>query len=512
MIGAGGQYTDGNGDLWLQDNSYTGGTTSTTGTAISGTTDDTLYQSFRQSPTYGGIAPSGSTLDSGTYTVRLLFSEWDGWTSGERVMDITMEGVQVADNLDVYDEVGANAAYVLEVSGVSITDGYLSLALTKDGGTANPFLSGIEILSETFPATPTPAPTATFTPTPGPTATAAPTPTPTPTVAPGIDLEDLYSKIVTKGRAAYTEMAGESATTQRARSQYDCLATYTELERGFAGLTTDDLGITDNIGAVDINDWDTEKALCYSVQADYVVAGNPDGNLQAYDLFTKGFRYDWDDNATQLSKTYVQALATNGAFCRDSTQQSGGDYPANSPLYFREVSNCLDAFVDHEAVGGAERLFRDTYYGYIVNTFWPAFVAGSYPVKPFMVTLSFWAVSDYCELTGTPFPTAAAQSIADYIWTNGWGQGGRSWMCYELDTDGSCIDPDPDEGNVTGRDLGCMISYIYYRLHEEIGGTIYRDRGDALLNQCLSEGYFGSMKQFSQSFRKIFQSLGYRNG
>ncbi|MBM1106784.1 PQQ-dependent sugar dehydrogenase [Aurantibacter crassamenti] len=96
-------------------------------------------------------------LTDGEYIIKLYFAElWFGATSGgvggvgSRVFDVKLEGALVEDNLDVYEEAGANAMMV-KTHIVTVTDGVLDIefsALADDGGTRDPIINTIEILGQ----------------------------------------------------------------------------------------------------------------------------------------------------------------------------------------------------------------------------------------------------------------------------------------------------------------------------------------------------------------------------
>ncbi|MDT7828843.1 malectin domain-containing carbohydrate-binding protein [Pricia sp. S334] len=99
-------------------------------------------------------------LNDGEYTVRLHFAElWFGATdggeggAGRRVFDVRMENELMEDNLDVFAEVGAEAA-LIKTYNVRVTDGELNLyfsSLTSDGGTRHPTVNAIEIIGAGAP-------------------------------------------------------------------------------------------------------------------------------------------------------------------------------------------------------------------------------------------------------------------------------------------------------------------------------------------------------------------------
>ena len=109
----------------------TGGAASqvfSTTAGISGTTDDALFQDERWTP--GGSYTYEVAVANGTYQVDLLLAEiYSGiFGPGQRVFDMSLEGQALAalQNIDVYAQVGANAAYTISQQ-VTVNDGSLSI-------------------------------------------------------------------------------------------------------------------------------------------------------------------------------------------------------------------------------------------------------------------------------------------------------------------------------------------------------------------------------------------------
>lgn len=158
-VNAGGaSYLDNSGQTWAADSGFTSGSTSTFANPIAGTTDDTLYQSFRYDDSPSSPLDYGFTVPNGQYEVKLHFAEtWSGITAaGQRVFDVLLEGQVALDNLDVFAVAGPNTALV-ETLQVQVSDGQLTIGLRH--GVQNPFISGIEIfqLGVTGPDTEAPA-------------------------------------------------------------------------------------------------------------------------------------------------------------------------------------------------------------------------------------------------------------------------------------------------------------------------------------------------------------------
>ncbi len=152
----GSDFTTGAGDLFVADKAHTpgdfghdgsGGTFSFTN-AITGTTDDGLFQSLRGSSsatiTYLFDVPS-----AGDYNVDLYFME-PTFGSGDAVMDVSAEGVVVINDLNIVSEAGGNFAALVKTFTATVTDGQLTIeiamvtkaalisAIAVNGGTPPP--------------------------------------------------------------------------------------------------------------------------------------------------------------------------------------------------------------------------------------------------------------------------------------------------------------------------------------------------------------------------------------
>ena len=134
-ISAGGaDYTDINGDLFVADKAfvagdfgYSGGSTASFSDPIAGTTDDALYQTGRGASSF---SYEFDDLPAGDYQVTLYFTEpW--WTSaGKRLLDVSIEGVLVLDNFDIFAASGGKFVAHAETFLVNVTDGQMSIEFT----------------------------------------------------------------------------------------------------------------------------------------------------------------------------------------------------------------------------------------------------------------------------------------------------------------------------------------------------------------------------------------------
>ena len=143
----GGDYVDGSGNLWSADSGYNTGIQSSTSDPISGTTDDPLYKSERWDPSTSPDLQYSFDVPTGNYTVNLYFADFYNGTAGVglRVFDVMIEDELVLDDLDIYREVGHDAALIKSFS-VAVTDGQLNIELLHE--IEDPKISAIEIISQ----------------------------------------------------------------------------------------------------------------------------------------------------------------------------------------------------------------------------------------------------------------------------------------------------------------------------------------------------------------------------
>ena len=120
----GGQHTSQAGVVYKADTDYSGGTSASTSSAITGTSDSTLYQTER----YGNFSYN-IPLANGNYNVTLKFAEIYWNAAGQRIFNVSMQGTQVISNLDIYATVGKDAAYDVTIP-VSVTNGTLNIKFT----------------------------------------------------------------------------------------------------------------------------------------------------------------------------------------------------------------------------------------------------------------------------------------------------------------------------------------------------------------------------------------------
>jgi hypothetical protein len=143
----GGDYVDGSGNLWSADFGYNTGIKGSRSDPISGTTDDPLFQSERWDPSASPNLQYSFDVPTGNYTVNLYFADIYGGKAGVglRVFDVMIEDELVLDDLDIYREVGHDAA-LIESFSVAVTDGQLNIEFLHK--IEDPKISAIEIISQ----------------------------------------------------------------------------------------------------------------------------------------------------------------------------------------------------------------------------------------------------------------------------------------------------------------------------------------------------------------------------
>jgi hypothetical protein len=146
----GGAYTDSAGAPWLADQAYTAANqagyiqqprrTTSTHSAIGGTTDDPLYQDARiTSMTY-----RISGLPDGVYRLELKFAEIQNKRPGDRQFDVIVNGSPYLIAFDIAAQVGQNYALDRTLN-VSALNGEVTVQLARRQGAGDPILNAIRV-------------------------------------------------------------------------------------------------------------------------------------------------------------------------------------------------------------------------------------------------------------------------------------------------------------------------------------------------------------------------------
>jgi hypothetical protein len=145
-------YTDPAGNVWAEDQLFSGGNVYTTSHSISGTQAQQVYQSERWSDFQYSIP-----IANGTYTVNLDFSENYVTGPGQRQFDVSINGAQVLTNFDIYAAAGGMYTAITKTFTAIVTTAVINITFSQ-GSIENPKVDGIEILPGSSGITPPSAP------------------------------------------------------------------------------------------------------------------------------------------------------------------------------------------------------------------------------------------------------------------------------------------------------------------------------------------------------------------
>jgi len=142
-------FTDSSGRAWSADKAYSSGSwgydtlygAASTGNAIAGTTDDTLYQSYNLFSNWTGYK---FDVTNGTYTVTLKFMEDWANAAGQRKFDVRLENTVVLTAFDIFATCGGFTACDKTFT-TTVSDGQLNVAFNMDGGANYATVSAIEV-------------------------------------------------------------------------------------------------------------------------------------------------------------------------------------------------------------------------------------------------------------------------------------------------------------------------------------------------------------------------------
>lgn len=115
------------GTEFVGDHFFTGGTMASTTRQVTGTSDQMIYQSERW-----GEFTYEFPVAAGSYDVTLFLAEthFGAANAGNRVMSVSAEGQPVVENYDPLVAVGEGVADSIEVTGIQVADGALTLSFS----------------------------------------------------------------------------------------------------------------------------------------------------------------------------------------------------------------------------------------------------------------------------------------------------------------------------------------------------------------------------------------------
>jgi|WetSurMetagenome_2_1015567.scaffolds.fasta_scaffold01808_3 hypothetical protein len=109
---------------------------------ISGTDEDVIFQSDKY-----GMVTYKVRVPNGSYNVKLMFAENYFNSAGSRIFDVYLEQNTVFANLDIYSQVGKNAACIKEFTDIEVSDGVLDIQFAEK--IDNALINGIVITPST---------------------------------------------------------------------------------------------------------------------------------------------------------------------------------------------------------------------------------------------------------------------------------------------------------------------------------------------------------------------------
>jgi hypothetical protein len=130
------------GNVFSADTNFNGGaSTSYSSRDILNTTDDPLYLRMRYGTNFGYTIPA----ENGSYTLKLHFAECYYSAAGQRKMTVTVNGVTVLSNYDIFVAAGGKNRAVTVSVPVTVTNGSVIIRLTTNIGRRNALIAGIEL-------------------------------------------------------------------------------------------------------------------------------------------------------------------------------------------------------------------------------------------------------------------------------------------------------------------------------------------------------------------------------
>lgn len=126
-----------NGVEYQADKYANGGSSHEVTDPINGVAEDALFQTERWGENYRYEVP----VTPGTFTISLHMAELYHNAGGLRTFDVSVEGVPVFDDLDLFSQVGQFGALTQWVENIPVSDGSLTieLAASQDAGTLTGF-------------------------------------------------------------------------------------------------------------------------------------------------------------------------------------------------------------------------------------------------------------------------------------------------------------------------------------------------------------------------------------
>ena len=331
-----------------------------------------------------------------------------------------------------------------------------------------------------------PSATQSVSPRPTPTVALAPAPPPVVNSAPDLPLAALYeSNMLSFGRR-HCEMLKSGSVdydTKLAGTYYDAILVY--------------YGIYDHTGD---SYWLSCVAAAKTIQRDSYVLGS-NGAVPGYWNFTQGLAQDYLRTGDAASRRALLLLAQNAAFARDSTQE----WETVDDLLRRETAYSILAYLMAEDVGEPRRSRLSLLINHALGHLDQWFVLRNADyVRPFMFSLTAYALLQAYERTGDSRILPALKRGADWIWTNTWIPAAEAFMYTDRWTSSGGQEATPD--------LNLLIAPVYAGLYYHTGEVRFLERADAIFAGGVKQAYLTGAKQFNQNYRLWADLKRWRGG
>lgn len=262
----------------------------------------------------------------------------------------------------------------------------------------------------------------------------------------------------------------------------------------------------------------------------YVIPNN--GGIPPHLNWSDGLRMDWERNADSSSRSAINLLRNNGAYCTVNYAGLTGSVRYDA---MREISACLEAHLNAEAVGHTPSSANTTAKNALVEALFGAYDdiyvsktarctnAGGcradgvpqnyYFLHPFMVGIASEMMIRLYNLNGESRTYNAVKTMQDELWERAWNgtanPSDKHYWYINWTNDGT---PTGTWLTRTGAsDLNQFNCYPLMWLYSQGAGTTYRDRAD----ECFTGGVTQSLgeqgaKQFNEAYRTSFSTVQLR--
>jgi hypothetical protein len=254
------------------------------------------------------------------------------------------------------------------------------------------------------------------------------------------------------------------------------------------------------------------------------------GAVPGYWVFTDGLRQDFEQTGDAQSKDAVANLAKAASLCALLTPI---EWSATAST-MREVSYCLNAYLDNEALGVAlpprANQLLDQLLGHIDQTIdgtyrpapeddVPAVCKGKPYVQPFMLGIAMKTLIEWNSVHPDSRVQPAVKRAADFMWDKlryyptSATQGARFWYEACAAAPGSPFNLWLEPGNGPSDDLNLLFAPGFAWLYSKTGDPVYRDRGDQIWTVGVKDAAQNGLnsKQFNQNYLWSFDYIKYRS-